>query len=366
MPGGPGNQDWDAVKKEYDKLDLFIKQAMAQSPALFALVESGGKAAGEFAGMSPEEARAKLQPLLQALIGKIDEADGLVGEDLDYREMGPVIEQLLGTPEWSGEMEKRLIKATLWKHNRDKMLRSLGLSALSALGFLFATFATGGAAVFIGAAVGVGASATQAGLSIEDYYDKAKAREARTGNAQLDIMSQESVDSAFTQAVLDSALALIDVWGGVGAIRKLGSPAIQMLRAGEAGVKASAEMALKEGLRASDAAIAGRRDRARGRRDRHRRAWCAPRGRRPRSWPGCCPRGARRPRSCSPRARRPRRARRRATGSSPSSRRSRSSRRTRPPRSSRRASTRSATSARSRPRAAGRRSPSSSARATRS
>ncbi|HYI19111.1 MAG TPA: hypothetical protein VD836_10405 [Solirubrobacteraceae bacterium] len=253
-PGGPGNQDWDAVKKEYDKLDLFIKQAMAQSPALFALVESGGKAAGEFAGMSPEEARAKLQPLLQALIGKIDEADGLVGEDLDYREMGPVIEQLLGTPEWSGEMEKRLIKATLWKHNRDKMLRSLGLSALSALGFLFATFATGGAAVFIGAAVGVGASATQAGLSIEDYYDKAKAREARTGNAQLDIMSQESVDSAFTQAVLDSALALIDVWGGVGAIRKLGSPAIQMLRAGEAGVKASAEMALKEGLRASDAA----------------------------------------------------------------------------------------------------------------
>ena len=150
--------------------------------------------------MSPEEARAKLQPLLQALIGKIDEADGLVGEDLDYREMGPVIEQLMGTPEWAGEIEKKLIKATIWTHNRDKMLRSLGLSALSALGFLFATFATGGAAVFIGAAVGVGASATQAGLSIEDYYDKAKAREARTGNPELDIMSQESVDSAYTQA----------------------------------------------------------------------------------------------------------------------------------------------------------------------
>jgi len=253
-PGGAGNQDWAEVKKEWDKLDLYVKQAAAQSPALFALVEGGGKGPAEFAGLSPEEARAKIQPLLLALIGKIDEADGLVGEDLDYREMGPVIQQLMGTPEWSGVMEKQLIKATLWKHNRDKMLRSLGLSALSALGFLFATFATGGAAVFIGAAVGVGASATQAGLSIEDYYDKAKARDARTGNAQLDIMSQEAVDSAFTQAVLDSALALIDVWGGVGAIRKLGSASAQMLRAGEAGMKASAEMALKEGLKASDTA----------------------------------------------------------------------------------------------------------------
>src|SRR5688572_32902211 len=85
-------------------------------------------------------------------------------------------------------------------------------------------------------------------------YGMARARGARSGNAQLDIMSQEAVDSAFTQAVLDSALALIDVWGGVGAIRKLGSASAQMLRAGEAGMKASAEMALKEGLKASDTA----------------------------------------------------------------------------------------------------------------
>ena len=264
MPGGPGNQDWAAVKKEYDKLDLFIKQAMAQSPALFALVEGGGKGPAEFAGMSPEEARAKLQPLLQALIGKIDEADGLVGEDLDYREMGPVIEQLMGTPEWAGEIEKKLIKATLWKHNRDKMLRSLGLSALSALGFLFATFATGGAAVFIGAAVGVGASATQAGLSIEDYYDKAKAREARTGNPELDIMSQESVDSAFTQAWLDSALALIDVWGGVGAIRKLGTPGdpdAARRRGRHEGQRRAGAQGGPEGERRRDP---GRGDRARG------------------------------------------------------------------------------------------------------
>src|SRR3712207_7991056 len=129
--------------------------------------------------------------------------------------MGPVIEQLMLTPEWGGEIEKKLIKATLFTHNRDKLLRSLGLSALSALGFLFATFATAGAAVFIGAAVGVGASAAQAAISIEDYYDKAKARDARTGDPQRDIMSQESVDSAFTQAVLDTVLAAIDAMSGV-------------------------------------------------------------------------------------------------------------------------------------------------------
>ena len=162
-PGRPGTQDWAAVKKEYDKLDRYIKQAMAQSPALFALVEAGGAGPGRVRRHVAEEARAKIQPLLQALIGKIDEADGLVGEDLDYREMGPVIEQLMGTPEWSGQHRAAAHQGHARTYNRDKMLRSLGLSAISALGFLFATFATGGAAVFIGAAVGVGASATQAG-----------------------------------------------------------------------------------------------------------------------------------------------------------------------------------------------------------
>ena len=178
-------------------------------------------------------------------------------------------------------------------------------------------------------------------------------------------MSQESVDSAFTQAVLDSALALIDVWGGVGAIRKLGTPAMQMLRAGEAGVKASAEMALKEGLRASDAAtqaVAIERAVAEiGTEGAVRAA-----GKTPEELARLLPAESEAAKKLLAAAPRPRRARRRATGSSPSSPGSPSSRPTRPPRSSRRASTRSATSARSRPRAAGRPSRSSSARATRS
>jgi hypothetical protein len=249
-----GAGTWATVKQEYDKLDHFVKQAAAESPALFALVEDSAQSAGAFAGLDGEAARAKLRPLLQSVIAKIDEAEGLVGDDLDYREMGSVHQQLMQTPEWSGKIERELIRRTIMLHHHDKLLRSLGLSTLSALGFLFATFATGGAAVFFGVAVGVGASGVQAGLSIEDYYDKARARTARTGNPELDIMSQEAVDSARTQAILDTALAAIDALAGVGEIAKLASPAAKMARAGEAGMRASAELTVKDALHSGDAA----------------------------------------------------------------------------------------------------------------
>jgi len=255
--GDPRYQDWDAVKREYDKLDLFVRMAIARSPGLFAAIgettarrvwNERGEAAGKLAGHDAGGARGALRPLLQELLEKIDGAKGLVGDDLDYRDVTPVHRQLMQTSEFGGNIERARIAADVKDHNTDGLLRTLGLTVLSAAGFLLASFATGGMAIFIGAAVGAGASGLQAGLSIEDYLDKAAAREARTGDPELDIMSQESVDSAFTAAVLDTAFAILDGMAAVGAVAKIGSPAMKLVRAGEAGMEASAEVGLREAV----------------------------------------------------------------------------------------------------------------------
>jgi hypothetical protein len=255
--GDPRYHDWDTVKKEYDKLDLFVRMSIAESPALFAAIgettsrrvwNERGVAAGKLAAHDADDARSALRPVMQELLEKIRKAKGLVGDDLDYRDVTPVHQQLMRTAEFGGNIERKRIAADVKDHNTDGLLKTLGLTVLSAAGFVLATFATGGMAILIGAAVGAGASVTQAGISIEDYLDKATAREARTGNPELDIMSQEAVDSAFTAAVIDTAFALLDTMAAAGAIAKLGSPATKLFRAGEAGLEASAEVGLREAI----------------------------------------------------------------------------------------------------------------------
>src|SRR5215210_882224 len=184
---------WADIKKEYDTLERGVKRVFAESPAVFAAVQQGsgwfdpaGKAAGDLAKASPEEARAQLATVLGKLVGKIEEAQGLVGDDLDYRDFIPVHRQLMMGGKWSGELEKSVIEADVADHEFGKVLSSLALGAVGAAGFLVAEFATAGMATFIGVAVGIGAGAAQAGMSIEDYLDKAAAYDARTGNAETD------------------------------------------------------------------------------------------------------------------------------------------------------------------------------------
>ena len=251
--GAPQFEDYDKVKKEWDKLELFARKALAESPALFSIVGDPVKGdpttAGQLAGLTPAEARAWLRQPMTALIGKIKDAREKIGDDIDYRDCTPVIEQLMQTSEFGGEIERARIQSDVKEHNTGNLLRTLGLAFLSMAGFLLAAFATGGMSVFIGVAIGVGASATQAGLSINDYLDKAAAREGRTGDPQYDIMSQEAVDSAFASAVLDTAFAAIDVMAGAAQVVKaITSPAAKMIQAGEAGLRAQAGTALKEAM----------------------------------------------------------------------------------------------------------------------
>src|SRR5215218_4946491 len=156
---------------------------------------------------------------------------------------------------WSGDLEKSVIEADVADHEFGKVLSSLALGAVGAAGFLVAEFATAGMATFIGVAVGIGAGAAQAGMSIEDYLDKAAAYDARTGNAETDLVTEEQVDSALFQAILDTALAVIDAATGIaGAVAKLRGPEALLAAAGTAGAERSATGMLGEALASGDAA----------------------------------------------------------------------------------------------------------------
>jgi hypothetical protein len=257
-----GYQSWKDVKANWDVLDHGIKKVFAESPAVFAVVQQktgwfddAGAAAGKLAGASPEEARAQIGEVLTTLIGKIEEAQGLVGDSLDYRDFIPVHQQLMTRAPWGGELERAVIEQDVKDHEFGKVLRSLALGAVGAAGFLVAEFATAGMATFLGVAVGIGAGATQAGISIDDYLDKAAAYDARSGDPTRDIVSAEQVDSALFQAVLDTALAGIDAAMGVAsAVAKLRGPAAMLIKAGEAGAERAATATLKEALATGETA----------------------------------------------------------------------------------------------------------------
>ncbi|MDA0180010.1 hypothetical protein OJ997_06865 [Solirubrobacter phytolaccae] len=252
--GESGYQDYDAVKGHYDTLDKAVKKVLADSPAVYAIVTHGeAGAAKDLAKQDTKQARAQIGKAMTAMGAKIDEAVPLVGDDLDYRDFIPVHQQLMAGGPFSGELEKAIIARDVEGHEMGKVLRSLALGALSAAAFLVAEFATAGMATFIAVAVGITASVGNAAISIEDYLDKAKAIDAHTGDARNDIVTQEQVDSALFQAVMDSALAFID--GAVGiasAASKLGGPAAKLLEAAEAGAAKMGTAGLSEALSGAD------------------------------------------------------------------------------------------------------------------
>src|SRR5262249_49966417 len=176
---GPEFRPWADVDKEYKKADAALQKILSSDPAVYALVSEadapgvqGAKAPGDVAAAKPEDARKAIKPAMVAVLKKIEEADTT---DLDYRDFIPVHEQMMASGKWSGPIEKAVIKHEVEGHETMKMLRSLGLGLLSAAAFILAEFATAGMATFLLVAAGIGASATNAGLSINDYMEKKKA-----------------------------------------------------------------------------------------------------------------------------------------------------------------------------------------------
>ncbi len=253
---GPEFRKWEDIDKEYKKADAALQKILSSNPAVYALVSGAdeigvqqGNTAHTVAGASPADARKQIKPAMVAVIGKIEDAAGKVGGDLDYRDFIPVHEQLMAGPKFGDPISKAVIQHDVEGHETAKMLRSLGLGALSAAAFILAEFATAGMATFLLVAAGIGASATNAGLSIDDYMKKKTAADASSGNPALDIVNKEQADSALLAAVIDSVFVFLDGAGAVaGGLSKGARASAALLEAAEAGLSKSAAHGLAEAL----------------------------------------------------------------------------------------------------------------------
>ncbi len=102
-------------------------RVLADSPAVFAIISNASgdgpprTAASEFSTQDTKTARASLASALTKVGGKTDAAVPLLGNDLDHRDFIPVHQQLFGTPEFAGAIERAVKKMDEWSAQLAKL-----------------------------------------------------------------------------------------------------------------------------------------------------------------------------------------------------------------------------------------------------
>ncbi len=266
---------WREAKEKWDIVQMFTAELMSRYPVVQSVISmydaeghdpenaaSAGKATSVMSQLSPEGARKVMAIALKRSLNLIDNADGLVGTDLDYRDFEPVHARLiaLGAPatsgvDWSQPFEKSILQKDVRQHGIDKIAKSLGLGVLSAAAFIIAEFATAGMATFLFAGAGIGIGVGQAAASWDQYADLAKMHRAGT-RPEFGLISREQVDSAAFAAVLDTVFIFVDVAGAAGPLSKAGAAGRGLVAAAEAGMQSAAAAGLKEALNGPSARTA--------------------------------------------------------------------------------------------------------------
>jgi hypothetical protein len=244
---------WEDVKRQYDRVTGIITGLVNRYPTIFALVQEG--TVRQAAAENPQAALTAVDHALRAVLHNIDEAAPKIrSEDLDYRDLTPIHDQLrhnqVSAPSginWSENFYQGVMQDVLSDHEATQFWIAMGLGSLAAAAFIVAEFATlGSATFFIAAGVGLGAGALQAGISWERYLDLAQA--ARTNlSGESALVSSGEASAALFSAVVDTVFVFLDAYG----VAARGARA-----AGGAAESAARFAAREETLRASERAVA--------------------------------------------------------------------------------------------------------------
>ena len=245
----PGDKTWDEVNVQWQKAEDTLAGIEATSPGVFAMVSQGldhdglggaATATGDLATADPKSAAAYLESALSTLMGRLEEVADEIGGDYDWDDLGLLHEQVLGSPPFDkpveGAVARHLVADTVHaKEAIDTALTTVGMIAA-----LLGVFATGGMAAAL-AVTGAAASSGQAIRSIADYNTVAGLRQARTGDKAHDLVTQDTLDAAQQQAILDAIFAFLDTVGAVKALKALGGVEEVAERLGRFGTLDAAE-----------------------------------------------------------------------------------------------------------------------------
>lgn len=210
---------WGTVAAVYRSLTERVANLLNENPALYAMVElDAAKPAQSTAldvitpdGQSPADARKQLGEALGTVIDNIEKTrHDVVSRDLDFGTMSPVHDRLYSAdPVWSKPFQKSLAMESVAEDN-----------AAAANGALLVTLAVA-AAVEIGTAgmaspalpmlISATSSATVAADSWARWAQLDRASKAASSD-KFALVSKHTADDAATEALTNTAFALIDVF----------------------------------------------------------------------------------------------------------------------------------------------------------
>lgn len=251
---GPGGAtppaSYEECQKEYDSAQLAVDAVASVYPTIFAMVQSGEVTKVE---ADPGAARQQMGKALQGLQQKIDAAVPKIGSGVDFDDLVPIHGALFGGQmpgasgiRWNEPFYKWVGTSMVSDADTAKLLAALGVGALSAAMFVFASLATGGVATVLFVAAGTAASAGQAALDWKKWNDLSTAAEA-TVKPELALVTQGQVDMALFTAVVDTLFAFLDLKGGAAILTAPEKVAArQALKAAKAGTRAAIIEGLKD------------------------------------------------------------------------------------------------------------------------
>ena len=205
---------WSRLKVSYDKLSAIIDGYVAQYPAIYALIQD--QKVDKIKDKTDQKLiQRSLLESLNALLGNIDKARNLLTDPKSKfpLELDPIHKQLFDskTSPWSAEFPKIVAKKFIEEHGNIKFWESLGIGAIQLGLFVVAELTTGGLATFFfvaGAAGSVGLAAD----SWKNYLDS-KALANASLSRETSLLSAEKADDALLEAVINTAFAVLDLYG---------------------------------------------------------------------------------------------------------------------------------------------------------
>lgn len=215
----PAMASYQQVKECDDNLQRYIAGYANRYPAIYALIRDERVEEAAAPNSSPEQARQTIAQVLRQTLTNIDAtAPKIDSGDLDWRDLVPIHEQLknggaAASHAWGEGFGQWVIDDLLGDYQAREFWLQLGLTSLAAAAFVVAELATfGSATFFIAAGLAIGISAAQATMAWENYEDLAVAAGSNVSD-ETEIVSQGQASAEMFRAVIDTAMALLAVYG---------------------------------------------------------------------------------------------------------------------------------------------------------
>lgn len=215
----PPMASYQQVKECDDNLQRSIAGYANRYPTIYALIRDDRVEEAATPGTSPEQARQTIAQVLRQTLSNIDAtAPKIDNNDLDWRDLVPIHEQLktggaTARHGWGEGFGQWVIEDLLGDYHAREFWLQLGLTSLAAAAFVVAELATfGSATFFIAAGLAIGIPAAQATMAWENYEDLATAAGSNVSE-ETAMVSQGQAGAEMFRAVIDTAVALLAVYG---------------------------------------------------------------------------------------------------------------------------------------------------------